>query len=176
MRCAVVKGSFERSCNLPSPGLVLSLAVGLESKYHLRYCSPVDWSHFNQFHLRVLQEDLSLLLPPPGRMTSRKLSRHLAFQYLKGAYGKDGDNLFSKACCDRTRSNGFKLREGRFSLDIRKMVFYNEGGETLAQVAQRGSGGPIPGNTQGQIGWGSEQPGLVEDVPAHCRGIGLDDL
>jgi len=21
-----------------------------------------------------------------------------------------------------------------------------------------------------------EQPGLVEDVPAHCRGIGLDDL
>jgi len=43
-----------------------------------------------------------------------------AFQYLKGAYGKDGGNLFSKACCDRTRSNGFKLRKGRFRLDIRK--------------------------------------------------------
>jgi len=32
---------------------------------------------------------------------------------------------------------------------------------TLAQVAQRGGGGPIPRSIQGQIGWGSEQPGLV---------------
>jgi len=45
------------------------------------------------------------------------------FQYLKWAYRKDGDNLFSKACCDRTRSNGFKLREGRFRLDTRKKFF-----------------------------------------------------
>ena len=49
-------------------------------------------------------------------------------------------------------------------------------GETLAQIAQRSSGGPIPGNIQGQVGQGSEQPGAVEDVPAHCRGGGLDDL
>ncbi|PKU44527.1 hypothetical protein llap_5178 [Limosa lapponica baueri] len=27
------------------------------------------------------------------------------FQYLKGAYKKDGDRLFSRACCDMTRSN-----------------------------------------------------------------------
>jgi len=46
-----------------------------------------------------------------------------AFQYLKGAYSKDGDNLFSKACCDKTRSNGFKLREGRFRPDTRKKFF-----------------------------------------------------
>jgi len=46
-----------------------------------------------------------------------------AFQYLKGTYKKDGDILFSRACCDRTRSNGFKLREGRFRLDIRKKFF-----------------------------------------------------
>jgi len=32
--------------------------------------------------------------------------------------------------------------------------------------------GPIPGNTQDQVGWGSEQPGLVEDVPADCRRLG----
>jgi len=43
-----------------------------------------------------------------------------AFQYLKGVYRKDGENLFSKACCDRTRSNGFKLRESTFRLDISK--------------------------------------------------------
>jgi len=33
-----------------------------------------------------------------------------AFQYLKGAYQKDGNRLFSRACSDRTRSNGFKLK------------------------------------------------------------------
>ncbi|KFQ58658.1 hypothetical protein N334_13898, partial [Pelecanus crispus] len=47
----------------------------------------------------------------------------VAFQHFKGAYRKDGDNLFSKACCDRTRSNGFKLKEGRFRLDVRKEFF-----------------------------------------------------
>jgi len=46
--------------------------------------------------------------------------RFAAFQYLKGAYKKDRENLLSKACCDRTRSNGFKPRQGRVRLDIRK--------------------------------------------------------
>jgi len=46
----------------------------------------------------------------------------------------------------------------------------------LERLAQRGSGGPIPRNIQGQIGWGSEKPDLVEDVPAYCRGVGLDDF
>ncbi|KAK4812137.1 hypothetical protein QYF61_000978 [Mycteria americana] len=46
-----------------------------------------------------------------------------AFQYLKGAYREDGDRLFSKACCERTRSDGFKLREGRFRPDLRKKFF-----------------------------------------------------
>ena len=41
------------------------------------------------------------------------------FQYLKGTYGKDGDIV----SCDRTRSNSFKLRKGRFRLDIRKKFF-----------------------------------------------------
>jgi len=35
-----------------------------------------------------------------------------AFQYLKGAYRKDGDNLFSRDGSDRTRGNGFKLKTG----------------------------------------------------------------
>ncbi|KFQ58897.1 hypothetical protein N334_01055, partial [Pelecanus crispus] len=46
-----------------------------------------------------------------------------AFQYLKGVYRKDGESLFSKACCDRTRNNGFKLKKNRFRLDIRKTFF-----------------------------------------------------
>jgi len=32
-----------------------------------------------------------------------------AFQYLKGTYKKDEDRLFSRACCDRTKGNVFKL-------------------------------------------------------------------
>jgi len=47
----------------------------------------------------------------------------VAFQHLKGGYKKDGDKLFSKAYSDRTRSNGFRLKEGRFRLDIRKKFF-----------------------------------------------------
>ena len=33
-----------------------------------------------------------------------------------------------------------------------------------------------PGNIQDQVGQGSEQPDLVSGVPAHCWGVGLDDL
>ena len=46
-----------------------------------------------------------------------------AFQYLKGAYRKDDDNLFSRDSSDRTRGNGFKVKQGRFGLDIRKKFF-----------------------------------------------------
>ena len=55
-------------------------------------------------------------------------------------------------------------------------VLHCEGGEALAQGAQRGCGCPIPGSVQGRVGWGFEQPGLVEGVPAHGRGLELDDL
>jgi len=55
-------------------------------------------------------------------------------------------------------------------------IFYDVGGETLEQVAQRGGECPIPGNIQGRVGQDSEQLDLLVDVPAHCRGVGLDDL
>jgi len=57
-------------------------------------------------------------------------------------------------------------------LDMRKKFFTGRMVKHLAQAARRGSGGPIPGNFQGQVEQGSEQPGLVEDVPAHCRYLG----
>ncbi|GAB0183365.1 hypothetical protein GRJ2_000801800 [Grus japonensis] len=46
-----------------------------------------------------------------------------AFQYLNGAYRKAGEGLFIRECSDRTRGNGFKLKEGRFRLDVRKKFF-----------------------------------------------------
>jgi len=59
---------------------------------------------------------------------------------------------------------------------FKEEIFYNEGGEILAELAQRGGQCPIPGNTQDQVGRGSEHPDPGEDVPAHCRGFGPDGL
>ena len=47
----------------------------------------------------------------------------MAYQYLKGAYRKAEEGLFTRARSNRTRGNGFKLDEGRFRLDIRKKLF-----------------------------------------------------
>ena len=47
----------------------------------------------------------------------------VAFLYLKGAYRKDGENIFSRAHCYRRRSKGFKPKEGRYRLDISKKFF-----------------------------------------------------
>ena len=47
----------------------------------------------------------------------------MAFQYLKGAYKKDGEGLFIRECSDRTRGNGFELKEGRSRLDTKKKFF-----------------------------------------------------
>jgi len=76
---------------------------------------------------------------------------------------------FSRACCDRTRGNSFKLR-GEIQTGYKEEIFYHEGGETLGQVAQRGGRCPIPGQTEGQAGQGSEHPDPAEDVPGSLLG------
>ena len=47
----------------------------------------------------------------------------MAFQFLKGAYKQEGELLFTRMDSKRTRGNGFKPRQGRFRLDIRRKFF-----------------------------------------------------
>jgi len=49
-----------------------------------------------------------------------------AFQYIKVAYKYCGDKLLSRACCNRTVGDVFKLKEGRFRLD-KGRIFLQQG-------------------------------------------------
>lgn len=59
----------------------------------------------------------------------------------------------------------------RLVLDV-KNKFFTTSGEALEKVAQRSCGCSKPGSVQGQVGQNFAQPGLVEGVPAHGRGVG----
>jgi len=108
---------------------------GLE---HLSYGDRLRELRLFSLEKRRLQEDLTA-----------------AFQYLKGAYRKDGENIISRACCDRTRSNGFKLREGRFRLDIREKFFAIRVVKHWHRLPRKGVEAPSL-EIQGQVGRGSE--------------------
>ena len=99
----------------------------------------------------------------------------MTFLYLKGACKKEGDRDFSRVCCDRTKGNGFKLKEGRFRLDRRKKFL------TIRVVRHWHR---LPRDVV--VALSLQMPKVMLDgalstdgavsVPVHCREIGLDDF
>ena len=85
-------------------------------------CNSLRSNSFSRHSFFSASSKVPGILADLGSCRNFKPLDILAFQYLKGAHRKDGDNLFSRDSSDRTRGNGFKLKQW-FRLDIRKKFF-----------------------------------------------------
>ena len=103
---------------------------------HLEYCLQVwglqhrkDVELFESNHRRAMKmkqgleyfsyedrlKELGLLCLDKRRLLGELI---VAYQYLKGVYKHEGSQLFTWVDSDMTRGNGFKLKEGRFMLEL----------------------------------------------------------
>ncbi|KAK4832514.1 hypothetical protein QYF61_023579 [Mycteria americana] len=119
-----ILGCITRSVASRSREVILSLYSALV-RPHLQYCVQQRRATKMIRGMEYLSCEERLRELRLFSLEKRKLRGHIivAFQYLKGAYKKDGDKPFSRVCCTGPRGNGFKLKEGRFRLDRRKKFF-----------------------------------------------------
>jgi len=114
--CALVRPHLESCIQFWS--LQHRKDMDLSEWVHQRATKMIRWLEYLSYEDRLRELGLFSL-------EHRRLQGDLraAFHYAKGAYKKAGEELFTKACSNRTGGNGFKLREGRFRLDIKKKFF-----------------------------------------------------
>ena len=110
--------------------------------------------------------ELGLFSPEKRRLQGDPIE---AFQYLKGAYRRDGEGLFVRGCRDRMRGSSFKLKEGIFRLDTRKKFFTVRVVRHWRRFPREAVAAPSLEVFKARL---DHQPGLVEGVPAHGRGFG----
>ena len=99
----------------------------------------------------------------------------MAFQYLKGTYKQEGERLFMSVDGDKTRVNGFKLRQGRLRLDMRRKFFTQRVVMHWNRLPKEVVDAPSLEAFKGHAACGSGQPGLEVGDPAHSRGLERDD-
>lgn len=99
---------------------------------------------------------------------------HSNLQVSEGSYKDVREEHFVRNCSGRTRSNGYKLKEGKFRLDVRKKIF------TLRVVRHwtKCPGRlwmpcpPKPPAVFKASGQSVEQSSIIKAVPVHSRGVG----
>ncbi|PKU40357.1 hypothetical protein llap_9343 [Limosa lapponica baueri] len=100
-------------------------------------------------------------------LEKRRLQGDLVGQYLKVIYKKAGEGLFTRQCSNRMRGNSFKLKEGRFRLDIRKKFFTVRVVRHWNRLPREAADAPSLEVFKTRL------DGALGGVPAHGRGVGM---
>ncbi|PKU44706.1 hypothetical protein llap_4980 [Limosa lapponica baueri] len=135
-----ILGCTKRSVTTRSREVILLVYSAL-LRTHLEYCVKL-WSPQHRRDMDLLEQvqeratkmirrlkhlsyedrlrEFSLFILEKRRLQGDLI---IAFQYLEGAYRRDGEGLLMKECSDRMKGSDFKLKVGKFRLDIRKKLF-----------------------------------------------------